>query len=881
MSSTAFLRNCLLVLLTTVPLLVAGENQNPGVPVFERDVQPLLTAKCASCHGTSPQAGLDVRTPAALLKGSNNGPVVIPKSAPKSVLYQKIASQAMPPGKEGKLSAEEVSLVGRWIDGGAPVPALEPASAIAAPAAAEAPVITEKDRQFWAFQKPLPPPAPKVRQARRVRNPIDAFILDKLEQKSLGLSPDADRRTLIRRAYFDLTGLPPSPAQVDAFAADPSPEAYERLLDTLLASKHFGEQWGRHWLDAAGYVDNQGLDHLVDDYKMLDGKYRYRDYVVNAFNKDKPYDRFLKEQIAGDELVKWRDAPSLNPEIVECLTATGFLRTASDDTDHDELNTMPERYGVVNQTIQTLTSAVLGLTVACAKCHNHKYDPIPQQDYYRLMAVLASAYNPEKWVQPKDRFLVDVPAAERERIDKHNEGIDRELAPLKKNLAALKRPYEDRLRQPKLAQIPESLRQDLVAAIYAAPDKRTPLEKYLIDKLGSLVKVDPDDVTKAISEDDKKRVDAVEENIRLMEARKLSYGKLQALYDVGEPPAMHLLRRGNLETPGAEVQPAAISVLSDPGRPFAIPAMDPSWKTSGRRLAFAEWLTDASAPSGGLVARVMVNRIWQHLFGEGIVATPENFGHSGSPPKNRELLDWMAVQFMNSGWRIKPMIRLVMLSSVYRQASYRDTPLPGPDPAKVDPGNQLLWRMPLRRLESENVRDAILMISGKLNESVGGPPIPLEYQNDGMVKVAEKDENKAPVDPFRRSLYLFSRRNYNLTMLSVFDQPVMNGNCTRRVSSSVVLQSLTMMNDGFILQQSEELAQRLASSAGPSAGARVQQAFHTILMRRPTPEEIESSTSLLERQTRRFETGKAKDPSLKALANLCRMLLNANEFIYI
>ena len=853
------------------PLLAA----EPMPPQFERDVLPILTQYCLKCHGLEGRmAGLDLRTPNLILCGGDNGPALIQGSAEESLLFKRIASSSMPPGNEKKLTVEQVEMIRRWIASGAPA-----AGSYGLITQAEAPAVTVKDRQFWSFRKPVRPEVPQVRQSSSVRTPIDSFLLTKLEEKKLSFSPEADRVALARRAYFDLLGIPPSLQEMAEFEADSSPRAWEQLIDRLVASAHFGERWGRHWLDAAGYVDAQGLDHLITDDKTAEGKYLYRDYVVRSFNEDKPYDRFLTEQLAGDELVNWRSAQKFDEEIKTALIATGFLRTAADDTDLPELNTADIRYTVLHQTLQVLTSNVLALTVGCAKCHTHKYDPIPQQDYYRLMAVFTPGYNIQSWLQPKDRALPDVSSSEKEEIDRHNAEVEKRLKPFHEQLEVLLRPTQERLLSEKLSKVPETIRADLKTALETPEKKRTPVEKYLMAKLGPLVEVKAEDVRGALTEEDQGRVKGIEDKMAPLKAELRPYGKIQALYDVGPPSPTYLLRRGNFETPGPEVEPGFLSVLTDPEAPAQFPVLDVEMKTSGRRLAFARWLTNPDGAPGGLVARVMVNRIWQHLFGEGIVATLDNFGNSGARPTHAELLDWLATEFINSGWRIKPLIKLMMTSSAYRQASFRED---SANAVKVDPGNQLLWRMRIRRLESEAIRDSILACSGKLNDSIGGPSVRLEYEPDGMVVVSKKQLTELSSE-WRRSLYLFSRRNYNLTLLSTFDQPVMSTNCVRRTTSSVVPQSLSLLNDHFIIEQADYFADRVMQSAGEELERKVGLAFEIALARKPTMQEETSGLALVKRQVDRYAASgaSAEEASQKALANLCRMLWNSNEFLYV
>jgi mono/diheme cytochrome c family protein len=848
-----------------------AEDPAAKAPRFERDVLPILEAHCLKCHGLEARkGGLDLRTPGLMLKGGDSGPVLVKGDADKSLLYRQVATQKMPPGKT-KLTEPQVAIVRAWIQEGA--------LADRPDAAAAAPVVSSKDREFWAFRPPERPELPRVEGAARVRTPIDAFVLAKLEAKGLTFAPDADRVTLLRRLSFDLLGLPPSPEEVDAFLADARPGAYERLVDRLLASPHYGERWGRHWLDAAGYADTVGPDNDAEIIRTREGLWRYRDYVIRSFNADKPYDRFLLEQLAGDELDDWRSA-ALTPEVREHLVATGFLRTAVDNTAEAELNRPLERYQVLHDTLEIVTSNLVGLTFGCARCHDHKFDPIPQEDYYRLMAFLTPAYNPDAWVQPQNRHLDDASAKEKEAINRHNAEIERRVGELNKQLGDLRRPYEQKLVQAKLAAIPEAVRADVQAALATEAGKRSEVQKYLADKLGPLVKVTPEEVAKVLGEADRARVDGLVKEVASLNGQKQTPAKIQALFESGAPPATRLLRRGNHLTPGREVEPGFPAVLCDGNEPAAVPAAPPGSPSSGRRTALARWLTRPDHP---LTARVLVNRVWQHHFGEGIVATPDNFGHSGARPTHPELLDWLAAELVRDGWRLKPLHQLLVTSTVYRQAARRPEPAAGEaDPEKIDPGNQLLWRARLRRVESEAVRDTVLAVSGTLDRTQGGPPIPLEPRKDGMVVVAEKGL-ATPTAKWRRSVYLLARRNYQLTLLSVFDQPVVATNCTRRTTSAVPLQALTFMNDAFVLEQADHFAARVEAAAGASRERQIEAAFRLAFARRPTVQEAEGAAALLGRQAQRYRGEKlpAEQAAHKALAGLCQMLLCANEFLYV
>ncbi len=853
-------------------------------PVFEQDVLPLLKAHCVKCHGgEKPKAKLNLGSITGMLKGGESGPVLVPGSADKSLLFEMVSKGEMPPAKEKtKLTDDQVALIKAWIEGGAST------SAKAAPTNSLGHLVSDQDRQFWAFQKPARPPVPQVRHQDRVRTPIDAFILAKLEEKGLTLAPDADRLALIRRASLDLLGLPPSPEQVETFLADTRPDAYELLIDRLLASPHYGERWGRHWLDAAGYADTIGGDNDPGQAFLRESMWRYRDYVVRSLNDDKPYDRFLMEQLAGDEMEDWRSAATLPPHLQELLVATGLLRTSVDHTFEDELNRPFERYQVLHDTIENLTSNLLGLTVACARCHDHKFDPIPQVEYYRLLACLKPAYNPEAWIQPQNRHCDDVSPKVREAIQRHNAAIDRKVAELIKQMADLCRPVEESLFAAKLATLPEVLRADVRMALATEEGKRSEVQKYLAEKLGPLVKVAETEVRTVLKEADRAKVDALKQKVAAQNGQRRSYGKIQAICEPGKgAPPTYVFRRGNLLTPGPEVQPGFLSVLTDPESPAVISAPRGEAKSSGRRTAWACWLTRPDHP---LTARVFVNRVWQHHFGEGIVTTPDNFGHLGTRPTHPELLDWLATEFVRNGWKIKELHRLIVTSSAYRQSSvvgqaFQPDNKGGSQPGKadlLDPGNQLLWKMRLRRLESEVIRDAVLTVSGKLDGTMGGPPVPIEPKADGLVVVPSQGLPSATAAD-RRSLYLLARRNYNLSLLSVFDQPVMATNCTRRISSAVPLQSLMLLNDAFMLEQADHFAARVAAAAGDSLNGRIELAFRLAFARRPTAKELAASAELVEKMSHCYAREKLTpaESNLKGLAKLCHMLMCANEFLYV
>jgi hypothetical protein len=848
-------------------------------PSFEQEIKPFLAAKCLKCHGIAkPKGGLDLRTRGAMLEGGDSGPALSPGSADKSLLFEVISKGEMPPKKYGQLTEAEVALIKNWVDAGAPAP-----DGLAAPEQEPASQSAERYRDHWAFRRLARPSVPPIKERGRVQTPVDSFVLAKLEAKELGFSPDADKRTLIQRSYLDLLGLPPMPKEVDAFVQDTRPDAYEQLIDRLLESPHFGERWGRHWLDGAGYVDVLGGDNDAARIKLGENKWRYRDYVIRALNADKPFDLFLTEQLAGDELRDWRSAKTFDEPTRNLLIATGFLRISADDTDENELNTPDVRHGVLQRTGEVLASNLLGVTFNCAKCHDHKYEPISQRDYYRFLALLQPAFNPQSWLQPKDRQLPDISSSERAEIERHNAEIDRQAGAMGKSLAGLRRPALERVAEARLARLPESIRADVRTAVQTAAVKRNDVQKYLASKFEESLKVKPEEVAAALDEKEKAAADAIERRIAELRRKRRAWEHLQVVYDVGPPTPSYLLRRGNHLTPGVEVQPGFLGALcaSDEASGPGVSAAEGA--TSGRRLALARWLNDEYSPAGALVLRVRVNRVWQHLFGRGIVETSDNFGVTGAKPSHPELLEWLASEFLANGRRLKPFLRLLVTSTAYRQASSKASGRSGDDPHKIDPENQLLWRMRLRRLESEAVRDRILAVSGTLDPTAGGPPVPVDPRPDGTFVVPEKGL-PTPTSQWRRSVYLLARRNYHPNLLNAFDQPDLAMNCTRRPTSAVVLQSLTMLNDSFVLEQADHLAGRVAKAAsGPNSGPRVAAAFAMILGRPPTSSESDWCVEVLVRHEE-FYRARGLPPEqivLKSLASLCHTLLNTSEFLYI
>lgn len=782
----------------------AGGADAEGVKFFEAKIRPVLVEHCYKCHSRESgktKGGLLLDSRAGLAIGGDSGePAVVPRDVRHSPLIRAITYEdedmQMPP-KE-RLTKEQVADFRAWVEMGAPDPRVEPTAATR-PTTAAAAFDFQKAKLFWSHQAPKPQVVPAVKDAAWPKTEIDRFILARLEAK--GISPVArvDKRTLIRRATFDLTGLPPAPAEIDAFLADNSADAFAKVVERLLASPAYGEKWGRHWLDLARYADTGGDSA---DYPIPQA-YHYRDWVIEAFNRDEPYDQFLREQIAGDLLPSKDDADRRQKVI-----ATGFLAEAK------RFSVAPETqmHLTIDDTIDTLGRSVLGLSVGCARCHDHKFDPIPQSDYYALYGIFASTRYPlpgsENSQFPKDMALLGTPAEE----------------------AAI-RSIQEQITEMD-AQVRKLKRQQLLAAT---------------DAEGKLIKKELDATKKAMVA-----------LVGKIPSENLAYGVTE-----GKPADANVLRRGEPFNKGAVVPRGFPQVLGGQ----QLPATE---KGSGR-LELAQWLTD---PSNPLVARVMVNRIWQHHFGRGIVPTPSDFGSRGSPPTHPELLDWLAVQFVKGGWSIKAMHRAIMLSETYQLADLNDAAA-----ARVDPSNELRWRFERRRLEAEEIRDAMLAISGELDTTPAGPhPFPPQSQWTWTQHKAFS----AVYETRHRSVYLMVQRIKRHPFLGTFDGADPNAATPERGSSTTPLQALFAMNDPFVYAQSAAFAARILAATREDAG-RVELAYRSILGRPPMSEE-ETAAALEYVSAYRGQLSQELDAGRKereAWASLARVLFGSNEFMFV
>lgn len=773
---------------------------------------PLLRQYCGSCHeGAKPQAGFSVASWERVREGGKRGPAVTPGNAKTSLLVRYLTGERTP----------------RMPLGGALDPAVieQLEAAINAMQPAEA---KPRDPHLdWVARKPGAPPLPAVRNAAWVRNPIDAFILAKLEEKGLRPAPPASRRALIRRVYFDLIGLPPPPDKVREFLEAAHEEAaYQRILDELLADPRYGERWARHWLDLARFAESDGF--------AIDGErptaWRYRDYVIRALNEDKPYDVFVMEQLAGDEV---RD-PRAGDRSAR-LVALGFLRMATWEADANFKTQL--RQDFLNEITATTGSVFLGMTVGCARCHDHKYDPISTRDFYRLQAFFAAT-----------------------RIDERPAGFLPAENP--KEMRRLHRYWEDEAEAAAeaLAAREAELKKKYIAAKNLSADAKEAADftKALRDKK------DP-----VFSETDRQEYEAARNRSRQASE---AVGRYRAVaYSVSDvmpphvpgPPDTFILHGGELAAKGEKVEPGFPAFLNGgQERNATIPFAGGS---SGRRLALAEWI---ASPENPLTARVIVNRLWQHHFGEGIVRTPSDFGRNGDRPSHPELLDWLAARLVEERWSLKAMHRLMLTSSAYRQSAEH------PDAARqaeIDPENRLLSRMNWLRLESEVVRDAILSLSGRLQPSPGGPGVFFAVGQD----VADAFEffkwfPSGEREQLRRTVYMFQRRSVMMPMMEVFDGANMSESCARRSVTTVAPQAFTLWNGALTDTESKHFAARVRELAGPDPDRQLEHAFWLALSRPPSPAEARQARQLLGKTA-------AGDP----LASFGAVLFNLNEFVYL
>ncbi len=699
---------------------------------------------------------------------------------------------------------------------------------------------TNLQKRWWSFQPVQKPAAPAVANKAWAKGDIDAFILAKLEEKGITPNAPADRITLLRRVSLDLTGLPPTPEEVNAFLADDSPQAWARQVDRLLDSPRYGERWARHWLDLARYSDSEGFKS--DETRP--NIWRYRDYVIDAFNNDKPYDRFIKEQLAGDELY---------PGDAQAVVATGFNRHFPDES--NARNLMQRRQELLFDITDVVGSTFLGLTYGCAKCHDHKFDPILQKDYYRLQSFFANT-------RIEDNLALVTPE-DRKAYDRQYAAWDAKTASIRAAMKTAAEPTMKKLWQEGFDKFPAEI-QD---SITTEASKRTPIQWHMYYKAKPQVEFTVDEAAKKMKGAELaeyKRLAAELATFDDIKPKELPVAQTM-IDNASAPPKTHVLRAGAYDAYAEEVEPGVLTLL-DGGAPAKI-VKPVGVESSGRRAALANWIAD---PANPLTARVMVNRIWHYHFGRGLSGTPSDLGLMGERPSHPELLDYLATSFVENGWSVKKLHRLILLSSTYQLSSAHNE-----QSAELDSNNKLLWRFNRRRLEGESVRDSMLAVSGKLNLKMHGPgvfpPLPPGVITRGGWK---KDEDASEAD--RRSVYVFVRRNTRYPMFEAFDMPDTHESCARRNATTSPGQALELMNNELVLDWARSLAARVGNDpAGMSAASQIDRAYKIVYSRAPKPEEAQAAQAFLERHDKITGDRKA------TLVDFCHMLLNSNEFVYL
>ena len=791
---------------------VAKERDPAMLAFFENEVRPLLAAKCVRCHGPQRQrGGLRLDSAAGVAQGGDSGTVVVPGRPEDSRLIRAINHDSLEMSPDEKLTDAQIATLTRWVAMGAPWPSHPPVTAADAK-------ITDRDPRHWALQPIAEPPVPEVDDDGWCTNAIDRFVFRKLAAERLTPAPPANRRALIRRLYFGLVGLPPTPREVESFDRDPSPGAESALIERLLASAHYGEQWGRHWLDLVRYAESDG--HHQDRYRPE--AWRYRDYVVDVFDQDMPYDRFILQQLAGDEI---------DPDNAAALTATGYLRHWIFEGNQRKVDEV--RQIILNDVTDVTGEVFLGLSVGCARCHDHKFDPILQEDYYRLQSFFAA-------MVPRDDVIAVLPQQRSDYLaaqqvwDAKTADIRRQIAeleaPIRKNLIGytfelFPQHIKDLCRKPTSEQTPLEQAVHVFAERHLAYEQR---QSSLVGKLKGK---------------QRQLWNQLHERLANVGVQRPDPPRPMTVSDIG--PVAPVTRMEGSPQPLEPRFPVVFGHGTHVQRPGKAP------NSTGRRSALARWIASADNP---LTARVIVNRIWQYHFGRGLVATSSDFGRLGSPPTHPELLDWLARRFIEEGWKFKPIHRLILDSATYRQSAL----WPGSEQARLkDPTNRWLWRMNIRRLSAEQFRDAVLAVTGELDRTVGGPSVEL-------------------LTP-RRTIYLKVFRNDPYELLQTLDAPDgFNSTAVRDVSTTPI-QALLLMNGDWMLKRAEALMQRVAGTeqSGNDVNSRL---YHLLYARMPDDFERAAASDFLECSGKDYQ---ASHETGGRLIDFCHVLLNANEFVYV
>jgi mono/diheme cytochrome c family protein len=869
------------------PWATAGSgvpSQDEANPIFEADIRPIFREHCLDCHGaTSELAGeLDLRLVHLMKTGGDSGPAIVPGLLDESILWERVVSGEMPPG-QARLTDEQLELLKRWIQAGCPTGREEPESL---PPGIP---ITLEERSYWAYQPLIqfdrlakdflrrnhrfteaPSGQDDLSAGPFLRTGLDAVIAGRMPD-GLRFSPDASRPTLIRRLFYHLHGISPTESQMEFWRLHPASDWYEQLVDHLLASPQYGERWARHWLDAVGYADSDGFT-VADAERPW--AWQYRDYVIRSLNEDKSFDRFITEQLSGDELAGPREGDWTEQQI-ELLSATGMLRLAADGTGSGD-NSPEARNKTIADTLQIMGSVLLGSSLHCAQCHDHRYDPISHRDYFALRAVLEPALDWKNWKTPAERLVSLATLADQQVVAELEQQVQEVVA----EKATRQQEYMHQALEQELAKFDEALRESLRSAYRTPSDQRNAEQKRLLDSHPS-VNITPGVLYQYLPEaaEQLKTYDAKIAEIR---SQQPTHSMLHALVEPpGQLPTTRIFHRGDHNQLGDTVDPGGLSVLAPDGISAEFLNNRPELSTSGRRLALAGWLTRSQEPNP-LFARAMVNRVWLHHFGRGIVDTPGDFGRLGSQPTHPEVLDWLAGYWISGGWSLKNLHRLIVGSSVFRQDSIRHA-----RGHEADPENNCYWRRDIVRIDAETLRDSMLNVTGQIDLQLYGPPLPLHEDETGQIAIHP--------DFRRRSVYSQWRRSQPVALLESFDAPVMDVHCTARSVTTTTGQALLLMNNQFLLDNASTIAERIFREAMVSLSEKsnqqemvscIERAWKIIYLRLPNEEELSAALEFAEEQLQWLATHPSQLPEgvsaeMQVLKNICQALLSSNEFLYI
>jgi len=799
---------------------------------YNEKVLPILEASCFECHGPESEVKGDLflGNREGLLEGGESGPAVDTDAFEDSLILDAInyGSYEMPP--DSQLPDDEIAILTAWVKAGAVIPEDSEFERPEIKHANPATLVSEETKNYWAFRPVANPPVPQLKDAGRASNPIDNFILQKLEAANLTPASLAEKQKLIRRAYYDLTGLPPSIDDIEAFVNDKSDRAFEKVIDRLLDSPQYGERWGRHWLDLVRYAESNSYER--DGTKPF--IWRYRDYVIKSFNEDKPYTQFIKEQLAGDEF---------EPPTPDSIVATGYYRLGI--WDDEPVSPKQALYDDLDDILLTTSQVFLGLTMNCARCHDHKIDPLPQKDYYSFLAFFSGfrRYGVRSHPSVEDNSIgpIAVSAKDRNRNNARKE-LDRELGEQDRRINHVNRRLQELMTPPE--------KEDFKAIEVRVDIARKYVGKGLSKKLVADYAA------------------AVQRRKEILDTRPPEVAQALIIKEVGKTPRdTFILVRGNANVEGAKVEPAFPSVLSPPDPVIKTPTMTES---SGRRTALANWI---ASDKNQLTARVMVNRIWQHHFGRGIVGSSNNFGNIGDKPTHPELLDWLASRFMQGGWKLKSMHKLIMLSSTYQMSSQSSE-----KELATDPANKLYWRFNMRRLSSEELRDSVHAANGSLNLKMGGPSIyPIIPQEvfAGQSRPGAGWGNSSEEERARRAVYIFIKRSLVEPLMADFDFADVDSTCPVRFVTTQPTQALSLLNSEFMNRQAAVFAEFLKKESGDDTAKQVGLGLARVTQRRPTKTEVDRGVGLIE------SLKKDGVPDDVALRYYCLAMFNLNEFLYL